>query len=207
MTEERRTHIGDLELRDAGDDAPPRLRGYAAVFNSPSRDLGGFREIIRPGAFARALSEGQDVVAHWQHGRGQDLPLGRTSSGTLRLFEDDRGLGFEIDMPETQHARDLGVAVKRGDVSGVSFAFVADHDDAFRVTRDADGEVLRELLDVDLRDVSPVVTPAYSAPSLELRELVETFDAFDGVGEEPKTAPEPIDLETYRRRLRLIERS
>lgn len=149
------------ELRADGD--TPKLVGYAALFNVLSELMFGFREIIRPGAFTRTLSEGADVRALWSH--DPSFVLGRTTAGTLRLEEDERGLRFEIDPPNTQWARDLLESIRRGDVTQTSFAFrtVADKWSSH------DGEPLRELLDVDLYDVSPVAYPAYKATTVAVR--------------------------------------
>src|SRR5690606_5179958 len=89
------------ELRVAGTRQAPRLEGYAAVFDAPSEDLGGFVEYVRRGAFARSLKSNHAdplaLVHHMPH-----LVLGRRSAGTLKLEEDDRGLRFEIELPDTQ---------------------------------------------------------------------------------------------------------
>jgi len=69
------------------------IRGYAAVYDSDSQDLGGFVERIAPGAFKEVLETNPDVFGRYNH----DRLLGRTSSGTVRLFHDERGLRYEID--------------------------------------------------------------------------------------------------------------
>src|SRR5436190_17332076 len=109
-----------IELR-AGGNKSPQLVGHAAVFDTPSQDLGGFTEIVLPGAFKRTLGSTRDPLALVQH--MPQLVLGRRSAGTLRLQEDARGLAYEIDLPPTQAAADLLVSVERGDVRGASFAF------------------------------------------------------------------------------------
>jgi HK97 family phage prohead protease len=162
---ERRTAI---DLRAVGDKKSPRLAGYAAVFNSPSQDLGGFTEIVKPGAFTRTLASGADPLALVQH--MPQLVLGRRSAGTLRLQEDARGLAFEIDMPPTQAAADLLVSVQRGDVRGASFAFSTPAGgDKWDVA--GDGKVMRSLLAVDLVDVTITSQPAYADTSVALRSL------------------------------------
>ena len=101
----------DIEEREGG---LPIIRGMAAVYNKPSRDLGGFREVILPGAFDHILErkyKKMDVVALWNHDANQ--LLGRTSSGTLRLSSDERGLKYELDPPATTLARDLMTLVRR----------------------------------------------------------------------------------------------
>lgn len=162
---ERRTA---LELRARGG-STPRLEGYAAVFDKPSEDLGGFVEFVRPGAFRRSLTSNSAdpmaLVHHLPH-----LVLGRRSAGTLRLAEDSKGLHFEVDLPETSTARDLLVSVERGDVRGASFAFsVAPNGD--RWTMDGD-HVTRDLLDVDLHEITITPTPAYPDTEVARRALV-----------------------------------
>jgi HK97 family phage prohead protease len=64
-------------------------------------------------AFDAALSEGDDARAFWDH--RTDQLLGRRGSETLRLKTDERGLQYEIDLPDTGAGRDLAVLVERGD--------------------------------------------------------------------------------------------
>jgi uncharacterized protein len=156
---ERRTAI---ELRKA---SRSKLAGYAAVFNSPSEDLGGFTETIRVGAFRRSLLEKSDVLALYNH--DTRLVLGRSSAGTLTLQEDARGLSFEIDMPDTSTARDLMVSVGRGDIRGASFAFKVKEERWLQ----SDTGVIRELLDVDLFDVTITATPAYPDTGIAKRSM------------------------------------
>ena len=106
------------------------LTGYAAVYNRLSMPLreGGsaFREVIRPGAFDRILTRQrgkQDVVALLNH--DSNMILGRTSSGTLELSSDDKGLRYTVTPPDTQVGRDTLELVRRRDLRGSSFAFAA----------------------------------------------------------------------------------
>lgn len=154
-----------IELRAAGKD---KLVGYAATFNAPSRDLGGFTEYVRPGAFKRSLASGADVVALVGH--NSSLILGRRGAGTLHLSEDAKGLRFEIDVPPTQAGRDIMISVERGDVAGASFAFMVPESRGQRWDFNAK-PVIRELLDVDLMDVTVCANPAYEDTSVALRTL------------------------------------
>ena len=144
------------------DDESPKIRGYAAVFNSPSEDM-GFVEKVDPHAFDDTLNA--DVRALWNH--DANVVLGRTVSGTLRLSVDAKGLAYEIDPPDTQAARDLMVLMKRGDVNSSSFGFVTEEDKWDYNTNPA----TRTLLKVSLFDVSPVTYPAYAAASSEARNF------------------------------------
>ena len=153
-----------IELRNA-DGQPPRLAGYAAVFDSLSENLGGFREKIAPGAFDQVLND--DVRALVNH--DPNLILGRTISGTLKINLDNRGLFYEIDVPDTAFARDLMESVKRGDVSQSSFAFRVEDD---RWDEDDDGRYIRTIKKVKrLYDVSPVTYPAYPDTDVATRSM------------------------------------
>jgi hypothetical protein len=136
---------------------PRTINGHAAVFNVEA-DLGYFRELVVPGAFRDAVEQRQDVRALWNH--NADLVLGRTKNGTLTLAEDARGLRVAFTPPDTQAGRDAVTLIDRGDVSGMSFAFVVVEDEWL----DAAGvKPLRRLLRVKLLDVSPTAFPAYES--------------------------------------------
>jgi uncharacterized protein len=165
VTFERRTAVERMEWRADGDKLV--ARGYAAVFGATFRLGPGVTETIAPGAFKKTLKE-QDVVALANH--DANLLLGRMSASTLRTWEDKRGLAYEIDMPNTTVGRDWAELLKRGDVVGSSFGFRVIRED---FERNADGEVIRTLLEVSLRDVGPVTFPAYSATEAALRHVAE----------------------------------
>lgn len=155
---EKRNWQVPLEIRARDDDKQTTtIGGYAAVFNSVSADLGGFYEVVAPGAFARSIAQ-NDVRALWDH--DPKYVLGRTAAGTLALAEDDRGLRIEALPPDTTWANDLLTMVRRGDVNQMSFGFYV-RDEEWGKTED--GAPLRTLKDVDLFDVSVVAYPAYEA--------------------------------------------
>ena len=161
------------EIRMVEKNGKPKICGYGAVFNSRSSVLEDdtgmqFREICAPGAFARALGE-CDMRGLFNHDK--NLILGRMSSGTMQCREDDTGLYYEIDPPDTSYARDLMESIKRGDISGSSFSFAVVRDDW---GTDSDGMALRTLRDVHPFDVGPVAFPAYKATSATMRSL-QTF--------------------------------
>lgn len=154
------------ELRAAG----RKLTGYAATFGTEAK-IGGFTEIIAPGAFAASLRAGGDILALADH--NPRAVLARTRSGTLRLAEDSRGLSFEIDLPDTTIGRDVLALAERGDLGGMSFGFsVPKGGESWRGTR-------RELRMVELKEISVVSAwPAYDntevhARSQPIRSVVE----------------------------------
>lgn len=156
MNIERRFLAAQGDMRAAGS---RRIVGHAAIFNSLSQDLGGFRERIVPGAFAEAIRT-DDVRALLNH--DPNILLGRNRSGTLRMHEDSRGLAVEIDLPDTSFARDLLTLIERGDVSQMSFAFSV-RPGGQEWAKDDNGTPIRTLKNVRLFDVSPVTFPAYTA--------------------------------------------
>lgn len=166
---ERRYLTAGLEVRAAAADSdePAKLCGYAAKFNTRSENLGGFREIILPGAFDDVLKD--DVRALLNH--DYNLILGRTLSGTLRILQDTVGLYYECTLPDTQAARDLAVSIARGDISQSSFSFrLAAGGDSW--DEDEEGVIIRTVKKVGrLYDVSPVTLPAYPDTTTATRSL------------------------------------
>lgn len=165
MNEKRIAPKAMIELRE-GDKGKPTIVGYAAVFDSLSEDLGGFREIIRRGAFDKALEEKQDVSARIQH-QGGLTTIGRTTNGTLKLSVDQRGLRYELTPPDTQAGRDIVELIKSGMIDKSSFAFSV-REAGERWMWESTPPV-RELLSVDLYDVAPVDGPAYMDTSVSVR--------------------------------------
>ncbi|PEP84152.1 HK97 family phage prohead protease [Bacillus pseudomycoides] len=155
-TKETRTFdITKLNTRDATEEKPPMITGYAAVFNSKTTIGGWFDEVIEPGAFARSLSENGDIRALFNH--NWDNVLGRTKSGTLRLEEDERGLKFEIELPNTSVGRDLAESMSRGDINQCSFGFwITEENWDYNVE-----PALRTIKEVELYEISVVSIPAY----------------------------------------------
>ena len=184
---------GLAELRA---DGGRTVSGYAALYNSESEDLGGFREVIAPGAFRSVLQKSPDVILNFNH--DANYILGRTSAGTLQLREDSRGLHFEADLADTQLIKDVVLSpMQRGELSAMSFAFMVDRNGQTWDT-DATGSRKRTITNfAGLMDVSIVATPAYSGTSVSARSAREIL-----AEDAPSFADYRIDL--YRRRLQLV---
>ncbi|MEV7671002.1 HK97 family phage prohead protease [Streptomyces sp. NPDC088752] len=167
MTKETRSLSAPAEVRANGDTTT--MRGYAYRFGELSHDLGGFRERIAPGAGMASL-ERNDVVATFNH--NMDRVLGRRSSGTLRVGEDDHGGWYEIDLPNTTTGRDLAELLKRGDVKGSSFTFRVARSGQRRAGTDPEtGLPIREITEMDVAELGPVLTPAYPTTDAALRSI------------------------------------
>jgi len=146
-----------VEVRVAG----RKLEGYAAVFGTETR-IGPFTEIVMPGAFSATPASGADVLALMDHDPRQ--LLGRTRSGTLTISEDQKGLAFSLDVPDTQAGRDALALATRGDLGGMSFGFLVPKGG------DAWADDRRELRSVDLKEISVVSSwPAYEGTVVSAR--------------------------------------
>lgn len=170
MTEfERRYTAGKVELRTRNE--KPTIGGYAAKFERASQNLGGFIEVVNRSFFNKSRGDGwPDVLARYNH--DDNMLLGTTASGTLRLEVDDQGLLYDVEPPASRS--DIIELVERGDVHKSSFAFRVFEDDW---TMSDQGFPQRSLLSGQLIDVAPVNTPAYLDTSAGLRSLAEKFDA------------------------------
>jgi HK97 family phage prohead protease len=172
---EQRAYDGELKAAVEG----RTVEGYASVFNSMSEDLGGFREIILPGAFSNVLDN--DVRALYNH--DSNYLLARTTSGTLELKEDDKGLYYRFEMPNTSYGNDMLELFRRGDLSQSSFGFTVEKDS----WRMEEGQHVRYIERVgSLFDVSPVVFPAYASASSGLRSAEPKGE---GEAEEARETP------------------
>lgn len=160
----------NTEARAAEAKGEKTLAGYAAVFASPSQDLGGFTETIAPGAFKRSLaaiaSGDLSVQALWHHDWSK--PLGSTRGGKLKLYEDKHGLAFELDTARMTTAQ---IDTARDNDAAMSFGFIV-REQTWEERED--GTIHRTISDVDLHEVSITVNPAYRATEASLRSL----DAF-----------------------------
>lgn len=161
------------EIRASAPGKPSRIEGYASVFNEESEIIpdfwGPFIETVADSAFTATLASDPDVRALLNH--DPNFILGRTRSNTLRLYEDSRGLGYEVTPPDAQWARDLMESIRRGDISQSSFGFRTVRDRWSTTERDGVKMDLRTLLEVQLIDVSPATFPAYPAASSGVRSL------------------------------------
>lgn len=151
MKIERRMAVSALEVRE--DSSTLTLTGYASTFNQPY-DMGWYTEVVDPNAFKRTLGRNPDVRLLVNH---DGLPLARTTSGTLTLDTDARGLMVRADLdvsdPDVER---LVPKMKRGDLNQMSFGF--------RTISDAweDNMSKRTMRELDLNngDVSMVTYPA-----------------------------------------------
>jgi HK97 family phage prohead protease len=151
---ETRVNLSEFEVRDTGEGMT--FTGYAAVFNSPSEPL-PFTERIAPGAFRRSLRDRSDIKLLWNHDTGE--VLASTRSGTLRMYEDEKGLRVEAELANTSRGRDAAELIRTQRVDSMSFGFtVPPGGDEWS----EDGSE-RTVKSVRLFEVSIVSYPAFTA--------------------------------------------
>jgi uncharacterized protein len=172
---ERRSLVSELRAESQGDEMA--IAGYAALFNSLSKDLGGFKERIAPGAFTRSLASGADVKALVNHDPSQ--LLGRTKNSTLKLEQDDRGLKFRVSLnPDVEAHRSIHALISNGTMDECSFGFmIPDGGDAWDEAKDEEGRTYqrRTLRDLTLFEISSVVFPAYNETSVAARAMADYY--------------------------------
>lgn len=156
--------VRNKELGDNQDSEMPIIvEGYASVFNSQTLIENYYYEEILPGAFTHTLNGSFDIRCLFNH--NWDKVLGRRSAGTLLLEEDEHGLRFEVELPQTSYAKDLAISMQRGDIGECSFLF-----DVVSQEENFDGEKpLIRIKECKLYEVSIVTLPAYDEAKASMR--------------------------------------
>lgn len=157
---EIRTEVSEGESRRI-------IRGSAVVYNQLSEELGGFREQFLPGSLSKTIRE-SNIKSVWNH--NDQYVLGSLKTGTLRLVDTEESLDFEADLPDTSWADDLAVSINRGDIDQMSFRFRTIKDNW---RREARGEIVRDIHEAQLVEISPVAFPAYPQTAVSLRGLLD----------------------------------
>ncbi len=172
VTERRSFSTDDMELRTTSDGGL-RFEGYASVTEAPY-EVGPFTETFARGAFKRCLNDNPDVCLLINH---EGLPLARTSSGTLTLREDSRGLKVQADLdPSDPDVASLVPKMRRGDLTEMSFAFRATDDE----WSDHDTKRLVRSATIHRGDVSMVTRGANSATGATIRSVIEEMEQRSG---------------------------
>lgn len=192
-TEQREITTQEIELRE-DDDGNRSLSGYAVKWEKKSHVLGlfrKFREQFKRGAFADSLNS-DDQRFLWAHDTSK--VLGRTKNNTLRLFEDETGLRFELDLPKTTLGNDTYESIQRGDVDGVSFGFRKEDDE---IEEPDDDLPIRTIKKAKLLEVSAVAFPAYPDSEVSARGYDPMKKLEDELKEQEEEQRAKIKLLTY----------
>jgi len=183
-----------LEIRELQENSARTIQGYAVKWNELSNPIGGlFVEKFERGAFTESLKT-NNQKAFWSH--NSNYVLGSTRSNTLRLSEDDVGLRFEVDLPDSTWGNDAYTSIKRGDVDNVSFGFSLVNKDSEAWEDRSDGVLIRTVKTANLFEISPVAFPAYPQTEVSARSL-EAYNEY-------KKSAIPVDdtVKIYLRELR-----
>lgn len=190
-----------LRLREAGEGEEQSrvITGYAIMFNTPSEPLWSdetseAREVIDPAAISEELLRGQDIKMTMFHDRQLILARSNKGEGTLSYSVDEKGVKFEFEAPNTADGDKAVELVKRGDISGCSFAYSTyyyDSDFVERQSKVADNGVnnitYRVKAITKIYDFTLAADPYYPDTSVETRELA---DGLRGIEEAPKREEE-----------------
>ena len=168
MNKEVRSLEFEIRAEETGkEERAGRLTGTPIVFNQVT-DLGWIREVIDPGALdSTDLRDVRFLVGHDTTG----IPLARSrnnnENSTMQLSVNENGMDIRVDLDieGNPRAKELYSAVKRGDISGMSFMFIVDKDS----WEDLESEQpLRRVLSISrVLEVSAVAFPAYEGTSIE----------------------------------------
>lgn len=216
-TEVRRTlriDCANLRVREAEGDKPSRtITGYAILFNTPSAPLWSdedseAREVIAPEAITKEVLDGCDIKFTMYHDR--QLILGRSNkgTGTLEYFVDEKGVGFNLELPKSPNGDEALELVSRGDISGCSFAFTTRYWDSDFVERTAKVENGATQITYTVKAVTGVydftlaADPAYPDTSVEAREFTAGLREVEPPSSEPQT-----DKEKMRKQVREMRRA
>ena len=204
---EVRSFVGSIEVRKK-DDGSAIIAGMAAVFDKLSENLGGFREMIKPGAFDD--TDMSDVRGLWNH--NVDFVLGRNKSETLSVKPNANGLQYEIDLPDTRTILDLVLGpIERGDVDQSSFGFIVGMGNDSWDEND-DGVLIRTIHKINkLFDVSPVTFAAYADTTVGARSMQRFIDEreqgiADRVKQEQERAGRGTEIDALDRRAQIAGR-
>jgi hypothetical protein len=166
----------------------PIVFGVRSVNLTPWSSYREVYEVMEPGCISDQLLRESDVILNLNHNSSVLNVLGRCKNGegTLKLTKNLRDIGCECDLPKTNAGNDSLELIKRGDITGMSFAFDDDWEDSengvsyerIEERNDKGKEVwLRHVKKVTaLYDVSIVTHPAYEQTSVATREQSDAID-------------------------------
>ncbi|PEA67727.1 HK97 family phage prohead protease [Bacillus toyonensis] len=165
-----------------------KVSGYVNKTNQWSQTLGKqkkFVERILPGAFRKAIQNGNEIHFLAEHANAKILSS--TRNGSLNLREDENGLYMEATISDTSWGRDYHTLITDGIIQNMSFGMQVLKDSWKKL---ADGTYERSISDLYLAEVSAVRNPAYIQSTIQARsiEVVEDVD----IPEENDTEDKPM---------------
>lgn len=198
------TRAYDFEIRaENNTEYGDHITGRPIVYNSRT-DLGYFDEIIEAGALDKANLK--DVAFLVNHDT-QMIPLARSrnnnKNSTMQMTVDKEGMGIRVnlDTENNSEAKNLYSAIKRGDITGMSFMFTIDGEEWENMETD---HPTRRIKSIDrVFEVSAVTFPAYEATEISARNK-EALDsakrALDSAQQSLDSDKEALELEKAKNR-------
>lgn len=183
MTEHLKIELRSLDNNLESEGEGLLVKGYVNETNSWSQDLVGkpktlrsrklvkWKERVLPGVFSEALSRAPKVDFLAEHQK--EKILASTKNDSLQLIEDDRGLYMEAKISETSWGRDYFTLITDRLIEGMSFGMKVLEDKWYYVGN----ELRRDILKIDIYEISAVKNPAYPVTTLESRGI----DVIDNV--------------------------
>lgn len=163
-----RCYNGEMRAREEEDKGI--IEGYAIVYDSMT-DLGYFNEIIEAGALEKTnLKDVRLLVNH----NTDMIPLARSrnnnENSTMHLIVDKKGLfvRIKLDIENNSDARNLYSAIKRGDITGMSFMFTIDREEWEELDSEHPTRRIKSIGQVF--EVSAVTFPAYESTEINARD-------------------------------------
>lgn len=197
----------NFEVRAEKNDKGSVIVGKPIVYNSRT-NLGWFDEIIEPGALANAdLTDVRFLVNH----DISKIPLARSrrnnGNSTMHLTVDEAGMGIKVqlDTENNSEARALYSAVKRGDISGMSFMFRIDDEEWENLESDHPTRHIRAIGTVV--EVSAVTFPAYESTEISARSkeaLDNVRSALDKVRQQNATSVDTDELKLLKEKTKIL---
>ena len=181
----REPQEGQTESRTI--EGTPIVFGVRSVNLTPWSDTREVYEVLEPGCITNDLLQRSDVILNLNHSNMVPDVLGRcrNGKGTLSLELRETKIDCRCDLPRTNNADDALELMKRGDITGMSFAFEDDWQDSEngvsyeRTAETHDGKEvwLRHVKRITgLYDVAIVTHPAYEQTSVGTREQADAID-------------------------------
>ena len=176
---EREIRYMPMEVRaEETEDRGAEITGYPIVFEQEI-DMGDWREVIDAGSMGDG-SVLRDVALLANHDFGM-IPLARSrrnnDNSTMKLTPDQKGVAMRalLDIKNNPKAQEAYSAVTRGDITGMSFAFITGEER----WEDLETEKpLRRIMSFSrIFEVSMVTNPAYSGTSVQAASEGEALES------------------------------
>ena len=181
----REPQEGQQESREI--EGRPIVFGVRSVNLTPWSSTRKVYEILEPGCISRELLAKSDVILNLNHSNMVPDVLGRfrnSDKDTLSLELRGDGIDCRCDLPKTNNANDALELMKRGDITGMSFAFTDDPHNRESVILERTAEVSAAGKEIWIRrvkratgfyDVAIVTHPAYEQTMVGTREFGEAI--------------------------------